>query len=333
MKTTIKKIIPLLVLAGTLAGCSMYGSKPGPVEDLVGLYELEMIKKKHNVDDKDTYDYMSEIGAKAYFTINKDGYGYYGYKDKNSKARVDQVFSIFGYNGDDETYEEDHPEYVKSIVLTDGLKDIAKKDSEVGCLSEPVLGFHDTITKKFLEYTIPYYKGSINKKYIQYYQYVQYKKIGDDTSLKKINSLMGTSAKFVRPYEMKAMTRFMVYSCNHNSQFDEDVNPYGYYDYAFLDVDSYKNGYIKFYYREAGESVDQVVNARVTVKEKGHSVNVHVLDKDFVNESAGKLLTKNLPVQYTYDLNNDHYIDESFGIYQGTASTPAELIAELTTTV
>ena len=332
MKTTIKKLIPLLVMAGTLAGCSMYSYKPGPVEDLVGLYELEMIKKKHNVDDKDTYDYMSEIGAKAYFTINKDGYGYYGYKDNKTKAHVDQVFSIFGYNGDEEDYKEDHPEYVKSVTLTDGLKDIAKKDSEVGCLSEPILGFHDNALKKYLEYTIPYYKGSINKKYIQYYQYVQYKKIGNETSLKKINSLMGTSAKFTRPYEMKAMTRFMVYSCRHNSDFVEEVNPYGYFDYAFLDIDSYKNGYIKFYFREVGESVDQIANVKVTIKEKGHSVSVHALGKEFINEKSGsKLLTKNLPAQYTYDLTNDHYLDESFGIYQGNASTVSELITELTT--
>ena len=322
-----KKLIPLLVISGTLMGCSMHGYKPGPIEDLVGLYELEIIKKKHDQSDTDTYDYMAEIGAKAYFTITKDGYGYYGYKDNKTAARVDQVFSKFEYDKDNEK----HPEYIKGVTLHDGLKDINTNKKEVGCLDEPQYGFHDTALKKYLEYTIPYYQGYINKKYVQYYQYAQYKRIGDDTSLKKINQLMGTSAKFVRPFEMKAMTRFMIYSCNHNDAIEEEANPSGYFEYAFLDIDSYKNGSIKFYYRQAGETQDLVSSARVTIKEKGSVANVHVLDKDFQNGRYGKCLGANLAVQYEYDLVNDHYISESFGIYQGTAATPAELIAELTT--
>ena len=329
MKTTMKKFIPLLMMAGTLMGCTMHGYKAGPIQDLVGLYELEMIKKKHEVDDTDTYDYMSEIGAKAYFTITKDGYGYYGYKDNKTAARVDQVFSKFEYD----TNDEKHPDYIKGVTMGDGLKDVNTEKKEVGCLDEPQLGFHDTALKKYLEYTIPYYRGTINKKYVQYYQYAQYKRIGDDTSLKNMNKLMGTNVKFTRPFEMKAMTRFMIYSCVRNAAIEDVDSRFGYYDYAFLDVDSYKNGTIKFYYRETAEGIDRTANARVQVLAQGHTVSVNILNKSFENQSGGKLLNSYLNTQYVYDLENDHYIYESFANYQGTAATPAELITELTTAV
>ena len=331
MKTTIKKIIPLLVITGTLMGCSMHSYKPGPVEDLVGLYELEMVKKKHNVDDKDTYDYMGEIKAKAYFTINKDGYGYYGYKDKNTAARVTQVFSHFELDADNEK----HPEYVKGVLMNDGVTHKMGYEKETGCLDEPQLGFHDTALKKYLEYTIPYYTWSIGKyTYKQYYQYVQYKKIGNDTSLKKINQLMGTNVQFVRPFEMKAMTSFMIYGCSENSEKGAPYSKYGHYDYLFLDVDSYKNGYINMYSREKESSEDNITKVKVDVLDKGYSVAVKALGKDFINYPSGKLTAYlNVSHDYQYDLVNDDYINEYFGIYSGAATTPAELITELTTSV
>ena len=332
MKTTIKKIIPLLVMTGTLMGCSMHSYKPGPVEDLAGLYEIEMIKKKHNVDDKDTYDYLSEIKAKAYFTVDKDGYGYYGYKDKNTKAHVNQIFSHFELDGDNEK----HPEYVKAILMNDGITHKMGYEKEVGCLDEPQLGFHDTALKKYLEYTIPYYTYTSNilghkYTYVQHYQYVQYKKISNETSLKKINQLMGTNVSFKRPFEMKTMTRFMVYGCVANTEVSAPDSRFGDYDYLFLDVDSYKNGYIDLY-SKAKEGDATTSKVKVEVFDKGYSVAVKALGKEFINYPSGKL-TNYLHVNYDYQYNTsvDKYIDESFSIYTGAASTPAELITELTT--
>ena len=329
MKKTLKKFIPLLIASTLVAGCSAHSYKPGPVEDLVGLYEIEMIKKKHNVDDKDTYDYLSEIKAKAYFTINKDGYGYYGYKDKNTKARVDQVFSHFELNSDD----KDHPEYIKALLMNDGITHKMGYEKEVGCLDEPQLGFHDTLTKKYLEYTIPYYTYTTNVfghkyTYVQKYQYVQYKKIGNETSLKKINELMGTNVKFTRPFEMKAMSRFMIYDCNPNYDKGVEYKKFGHYDYVFLDTESYKNGEIKMYSREVG-GTDQITNVKVNIYSKGYSVVIKALGKEFINSPSGKL-TGNLTTSYQYDLVNDDYINESFGLYSGTGETPAALIAEFT---
>ena len=312
-------------MTGTLMGCSMHSYQPGPVEDLVGLYELEMIKKKHNVDDQDTYDYMSEIKAKAYFTINKDGYGYYGYKDKNTKARVDQVFSHFELNADDEK----HPEYVKAVLMNDGVTHKMGYEKEAGCLDEPQLGFHDTALKKFLEYTIPYYKGYINKKYVQYYQYVQYKKIGNETSLSKINKLMGTNVSFKKPFEMKAMNRFMLYYCTPNYAAEATDSRFGFYDYLFLDTDSYKNGYIDMWYKEKEAEQGTSAKVKVSVYDKGYSVSIHALGKDFINNPSGKL-TSNLQTSYQYDMENDKYIYENFSNYLGEATSPTELIAELT---
>ena len=80
MNKTLKKIIPLLIVSGSMAGCSSYSSKPGKLENLVGTYELSVYKMKHDDSnpEEEAYDHKAEIGAVAYFSIDKEGYGNYG---------------------------------------------------------------------------------------------------------------------------------------------------------------------------------------------------------------------------------------------------------------
>ena len=75
---TLKKIIPFILLASTatMSGCSMYSSKADTLENIVGFYELEIWKGKHEASDEDPYDRKAEEGTVAYFTIDKDGYAY-----------------------------------------------------------------------------------------------------------------------------------------------------------------------------------------------------------------------------------------------------------------
>ena len=82
------------------------------------------------------------------------------------------------------------------------------------------------------------------------------------------------------------------------------------------------------YSREAG-GTDQVTNVKVDIYSKGYSVAIKALGKEFINAPSGKL-SGNLTTSYQYDLVNDDYINESFGLYSGTGETPEALIAEFT---
>ena len=96
MKKTLIKIIPLLLGTTLVVGCSStYSSKSDKKENFVGLYELDVYKSKRESSEEEPYDRKTEEGITAYFTIDLDGYGYYGYKDNANPARVDQVFWTF----------------------------------------------------------------------------------------------------------------------------------------------------------------------------------------------------------------------------------------------
>ena len=323
MKKTFKKFIPLLVASTFVAGCSMHSYKPGPLNDLVGLYELEVYNKKHDPSDTDVYDYKAEINAKAYFTIDKDGYGFYGYKDKNTKARVDQVFSSFEYDSEN----KDHPDYIKSVSMNDGVTKKYAWEKAAGCLDESPLGFHDTTVKKYLEYTIPYHKYTWYKPAkIQEYQYVQYKRIADKGGLKEINKLMGTNVSFKRPFEMKSLGRFLIYHCSPNGE--SPVSKFGIYDYVVIDTETYSGGKMKIFYREHEEGIAKEALVPVTIVEKGHSFSVKIFNKDYSGVIAKEITYGGIQVSGYEYTDADPYRDENFGSYRGQKTTIEEVIQE-----
>lgn len=246
MKKTLRNIIPLFLLGATaMSGCgSVYSSKADTKENMIGCYELEIYQAKKESAEEEPYDRKAEEGIVACFTIDADGYGYYGYKDKNTDARVDQVFGTF-------TPDDEKPELFKALSLKGTNQTIYMWEKKVGCLDEPPMGFRAEKSKTTFSYTIPWFEYTIyNPHKIQKYQYVSYKKVSEETGYAPINEIMGTSYKPDRPYEMKYMNKgYYVYRCE--SKEGTGIGPRGNFEYAILDMNKFENNKLKLIYSEA----------------------------------------------------------------------------------
>ena len=329
---TLKKLIPLTAVLGCLSACTYYNTKPGPKENVIGTYEL--VKYEMNKVDADgneitkedgsyiRYDRKAEIGAVAYFSIAEDGYAFYAYKDNNTAPKASSMFATFTLNGEG----EDHPEYVRSVSIKDGVTHLYEDQKYVGCMDEPSMGFRDELFKKTLHYNLSGHMLFQPERKIPY-QYVMYKRVSKEASLAKVNELMGTNFSFTRPYEMKAMTRFAIYHCQKN--LDAEESKFGVYDYAFLDIDSYSNGKVKLYYKLKTESQGTSTDVSVTITEKGYSFNISAFGKDFKSSPNGTSLPLYLNVDYNdYNTEVDKYVFESFSPYFGEVTTIEGMIEE-----
>lgn len=324
MNKTLKKVIPLLVLVGTMAGCSSYSSKPGKLENLVGTYELitYQMKKDDSNTEEEPYDHKAEIGCSAYFSIDKEGYGYYGYKDNETSPRVDSVFSVFGY-------DDEKPELVKSVKMTDGIADKKANEQKVGCLDESTMGFRDDLFKKTLNYTL--HSGHMlfqPEKKIKY-QHVVYKRVSKEASLEKVNSLLGTNVKFNKPHEMKRCKGFYTYSCSYKDNLGHE--PSGAYDYAILDMESYSNGKLDLHYALKEDHVRHDIKVDTAILEKGKSFTATIFNRTFTCNGDYFNLGSWLYGDYAQYENEELLNSESFSPYFGEATTLDALITELTT--
>ncbi len=327
----IKKLIPLIALASFVTGCTSYSSKPGKLEDLVGTYKLITYKMRHeeqvqegeSPSDND-YDKQKEIGAVAYFSIDKDGYGYYAYKDNSTPARVDSVFTTFNY-------DSEKPELVRSIRMHDGVTHKYEDQKAVGCLDEPTMGFKDELFKKSLNYTIHAGHMIGQKERKIPYRFVEYKRVSREASLAKVNKYMGTNAKFTTPYEMKAMSGYAVYRCAPK---DIAVDNKGIYEYAIIDLNSYMSGQINFIYSLKENPGRQDTKLNISVAEKGKSMKIEGLDKTFysVSDDATKLSIGNFNALYENPKEEDPYFSESFSLYYGADATIDQIIEQETVT-
>ena len=324
MNKTLKKIIPMLLMVGTVSGCSSYSSKPGKLENLVGTYELVtyQMKKDDSNPDEEPYDHKAEIGCSAYFSVDSEGYGYYGYKDNDTAARVDSVFSTF-------TYDDEKPELVKALVMSDGITDKKANEQKVGCLDESPMGFRDDLLKKTLNYTL--HSGHMMfqpEKKIKY-QHVVYKKVSSEASLKKVNELLGTSLSFNKPHEMKRCKGFMIYSCSYKDGMGHEPN--GAYDYAILDMESYSNGKLDLHFALKEDHIRHDVKVDTAILEKGKSFTATIFGKTFTCLGDYKNLGGWLYGNYEQYENEELLNSESFSPYFGSSTTLNELITELTT--
>ena len=324
MNKTLKKIIPTLVMVGAMSGCSSYSSKPGKLENLVGTYELitYQMKKDDSNPEEEAYDHKAEIGCEAYFSIDKDGYGYYGYKDNETSPRVDSVFSAF-------IYDTDKPELIKALTMSDGITDKKANEQKVGCLDESTMGFRDELFKKSLNYTL--HSGHMlfqPEKKIKY-QHVVYKRVSKEASLEKVNSLLGTNVTFSKPHEMKRCKGFFVYSCSYRDGNAHD--PAGEYDYAILDMESYANGKLDLHYALKSNHERHDVKVNTAILEKGKSFTVTAFEKTFTCDGTYNNLGSWLNSNYDQYGDDDVLNAESFSPYFGEATTLDALITELTT--
>ena len=305
----ILKTIPVFLLSATiLSGCSMYTSKADTKENIVGFYELEIYSSKHESTDEETYDRKAEEGISAYFTIDADGYGYYGYKDNNTEARVDAVFSTF-------IPDDDKPELFKAIELVGTNQTVYNWDKKVGCLDEPTMGFKNDGKKKTLSYTILWHEYTwYNPHKIQKYQYVCYTKISDETGYEPINRKLGTSYTPDRPYEMKYMyPGYYPYRCQAKE--GTGIGQKGIYEYALLDMNNVSGNKIPLIYSEAANPGQKRSEVTFAVKEAGKSVSFMLNDKEFVSNSSsfGTVFSEESDIQmesFTYWYSSEMTLDE-----------------------
>ena len=340
---TLRKIIPFMLLAASAfstTGCSMYTSNADKKENFVGFYVLESYNSKHNKEDEETYDRMEEEGIVACFTLDIDGYGYYGYKSKTVDAWVKPVYSTY-------LADDDDPSLYKAIHLTDNLKKVWAWDWKVGDLDEPTMGFHNfervieerkwprkdlTERVQTLSYTIPWHTYTIYKPAKeQIYQDVCYRKMSDSTDYRQINELLGTNFVPSKPMEMGGTHGFYTYSYYLKEGASESfVKPY---EYAIIDTESYSDGKMTMYYSETANPGKKSVQVPVEVTNPGHAYKVTVWGRDFsgsISNSSEYTCVTFLSTDATQYTDDDPYNSETFGPYSGSAQTVDELIAEIT---
>ena len=341
---TLRKIIPFLFMtasAFTTTGCSSYHSTASKKEDFVGFYVLDVYRSKHEKTDEDTYDRKAEEEIVACFTLDINGYGYYGYKSKTEEAWVKPVYSTY-------VVDDKDPSLYKAIVLTDNLKKVYAWDRKVGCLEEPTMGFNPstrvvkdrpwpfkdiTETTYSLSYNIPWYTYTIyNPDKEQIYQDVSYKKVSSSTDYHQINELLKTSFVPNKPMEMGGTTRFYSYSYYLKSEIDQEsfVSPY---EYAVLDTDTYSKGQVTMYYSETSNPGRKSAQVPIQITNPGSAYKITALGREF----RGSITNAYDTISYTWLTTDssqysseDPYNSETFSPYFGEASTVDEFIAEIT---
>lgn len=296
MKNTLRRIIPLVLVAGTTAmsGCSMYSSKADTLENIVGFYELNEWKGKHESTDEETYDRKAEEGTVAYFTIDKDGYCYYGFKNKDTEPWVKRAFASY-------VHDDEKPELYKAVEINGHVPTVYAWEKTIGCLAEPTMGFkrQEVVIQKnnwpkkdktemvsTLSYTIPWHEYTwYNPHKIQKYQYVSYKRISDATGYEVINQKLGTNYNPTLPYEMEGMTGRLVYRVQYKE--NQTGSNKGQYEYAIIDLDTYSDGKVKLYYSLAENPGQHVEDIQLTVKEIGKSMQCTIFGKTFTTNGYG----------------------------------------------
>jgi hypothetical protein len=311
-----KTLIPLLLVAGCMASCTTYKSKPGRIENLVGTYKLVTYEMKHEevTDGDNTYDKQKEIGAVAYFSISQDGYAFYGYKDNSTAPKVNQMFVTFSYS-------EKKPNLVEAIKMTDGMTSKYDDQKCPGCLDEPKMGFKSELFKKSLNYTVNSGHRPLNKEIKTPYRHVEYKIVSKEASLAKVNEYMGTNVTFNKPYEMNAMTGFAVYTCYPK---DGAMGNRGLFEYAVLDLDSYSNGELTITYSLKSEPGRQTKKVSVSVEEKGKSIKFDGFGKTFhsSNSNNPSMLSIGDFATHSEDYaEEDLFYNEFFNVYSGEEVT------------
>lgn len=312
MKNTLRRIIPLILVAGTTAmsGCSMYTSKADTLENIVGFYELDVWSGKHESTDEQTYDRKAEEGTVAYFTIDKDGYCYYGFKNKDTEPWVKRAFATY-------LHDDDKPELYKAVTINGNVPTVYAWEKTVGCMAEPTMGFkrQEVVVEKktwpfkdktemvsTLSYTIPWHEYTwYNPHKIQKYQYVSYKRISDATGYEVINQKLGTNYSPTLPYEMEGMKGRLVYRVQYKQ--DQSGSIKGSYEYAVIDLDSYANGKVKLYYSLAANPGQQVLDIQMEMNEVGKSMKCNIFGKTFVTNGVGLETQVDAP-EYAEDIIN-----------------------------
>jgi len=253
-----------------------YHSKAGPLNEVVGTYELTTYKKKDPAGNH--FEALTPMQMKAYLVIGSDGYGYYVYKDKNTELHSEQTKIKFTYETDDNGQED--TTLIKAVSYVTG-NEVKLQNQKPGAGKEPTMGFN--VKKHTLSYTIneTHYKIGNQETDLEY-AYTEYTRISDKTDLSVVEEKLKTTISMPR-YELKNINKPLYLYCNENSEHD------GLYDYFVIDIDNISLK-ATVYYREKDGSEDVVLNGLTVEAEfmssdasyyTAAALTIPVLDRQF----------------------------------------------------
>ncbi len=236
--TTICAVVVTLTSVLLLSACgTMYHSKAGTMEDMVGTYKLTTYTQK---DDGTEVNRISQWHVKAYLVVGADGHGYYAYQDDNTPFWYDTV--LINYNHDDT-----ETELYKSIQFSRGVTNEQHyiDHQKPGNGYEAVMGFNKN--NKTFNYFIPDYKPTMRGVVPSYYTDVVYTKISNKTDLTTVESETDRTLPALPKFETKTLDGFLIFTAGMpNSEVAESAgepekanNPlYDKYKYYIVDFDA-----------------------------------------------------------------------------------------------
>jgi len=191
-------VVCLTTLCFTLSACHYQHVNPGTIDNLVGTYKL--VTHTYTPDDAsgqagEQQDLLTNNHEEAYLVINKNGYGYYAYKD-DSTSYYDTVKLSYTYDAQDSSL-------ISSVEYTRGL-DVKSGADQPGC-GEENLGFD--AENKVLSYNISNMKVTVfgKEQGNKFSSYVKYEKVSDDTTGSYMASKMGVDLSKLPKYEYKGV--------------------------------------------------------------------------------------------------------------------------------
>ena len=219
------------VMIFVFAGCgTMYTSKAGAKEEMVGTYKLTTYNQKDS--EGNIVNRIEQLNVKAYLVVGGDGSGYYVYQDNTTPLWYDTIAIQYNKDDNDETL-------FKSIRFTTGKGTVTINKQKPGCGYEPTMGFN--VNTKTFNYFIPDDRPSQSWLYPSYYTDVVYTKISEDADLSKVTTELDLVLSPLPRYELKNLDGVLIFHAGmvNTSIAGEVVNEeYGKYKYYIVNFDA-----------------------------------------------------------------------------------------------
>jgi len=217
MKKNFLLSLVLVILAFVLTSCTMYSSKKGKLEDLVGTYKLtQFIKQEY--DAEEDVDMIAKNSIVAYLIVGSQGQGYYIYNGNLSTISIE-----YTYDGDE----------IKSIQYNDGFRQTYTKSSQPGYGNETKMGFN--VNTKTLSYSQPKFK-EFGVKYPK--RSVVYTKESDDTTLSYVRTKVDSTLNDQPDFMLKNLNGLFRLYENYCFTEQQEVEGLGLYKYFLADFNN-----------------------------------------------------------------------------------------------
>lgn len=316
------------VSAYMLAACgTMYHSKAGTMQDMIGTYQLTTYKQKD--DDGNEIDRIKQLHVQAYMVVGADGHGYYYYQDDTTPYWYDTTLIRY-------TKDNENSNLYKAIQVTKGVSD---RDTKIdrqkpGNGYEPQMGFN--VNTKTFNYSIsddrhPRYT------YPSYYTNVVYTKISNDTSLNKVARETHRTLDPLPIYELKNLDGVLVYRTGNH----QDNPEYQKYQYCVVDFDAV-NRTADLYYQltdgtEPQQQNDVPITVNVTSRQDDYNNTLTRVSLNIFGQTFDAPINfASAPSSVTHEVNSAPNEDGSYALlysnwfekYRGDKTSLEEIIAD-----